>query len=254
MAQSEATADPSMEEILASIRKIIAEDGDTNRPGPPHLAVVGDPESDATPGIDKTAEDLPVEAGGGSGGEGGPLPEQSAEADQDAPREPSDIEMDMAELDKIEAALSDEDDNMIEEDDQSATGFAAEESEAEAEPIWNAPEYDDPAAAEDASFNDTDARLQSTDVDALAAAMAADRVADQAAANRRLLSPPADEAVQSAFNQLADIILSEQTRTLEDLVKDMMKPMLRHWLDDNLPVLVERLVREEIERVSRGRR
>jgi len=30
--------------------------------------------------------------------------------------------------------------------------------------------------------------------------------------------------------------------------------MLTQWLDDNLPTLVERLVREEIERVSRGNR
>jgi uncharacterized protein len=36
-------------------------------------------------------------------------------------------------------------------------------------------------------------------------------------------------------------------------VKDMMRPMLKAWLDDNLPSLVERVVRAEIERVSRGR-
>ncbi len=42
-------------------------------------------------------------------------------------------------------------------------------------------------------------------------------------------------------------------RTLEDLVKEMLRPMLKAWLDDNLPGLVERIVRAEIERVSRGR-
>jgi cell pole-organizing protein PopZ len=47
--------------------------------------------------------------------------------------------------------------------------------------------------------------------------------------------------------------LSNNARTLEDLVKDMLKPMLKSWLDDNLPTMVERLVRAEIERVSRGR-
>jgi cell pole-organizing protein PopZ len=41
--------------------------------------------------------------------------------------------------------------------------------------------------------------------------------------------------------------------TLEDLVKQMLRPMLKDWIDDNLPQLVERLVRAEIERVSRGR-
>jgi cell pole-organizing protein PopZ len=45
----------------------------------------------------------------------------------------------------------------------------------------------------------------------------------------------------------------QNPRTLEDLVREMLKPMLKAWLDDNLPNIVERLVRAEIERVSRGR-
>lgn len=68
-----------------------------------------------------------------------------------------------------------------------------------------------------------------------------------------LLSPTTDEAVQSAFNNLAGTILSNNARTLEDLVKEMLRPMLKTWLDENLPPMVERLVRQEIERVSRGR-
>ena len=48
-------------------------------------------------------------------------------------------------------------------------------------------------------------------------------------------------------------VLSNNARTLEDLVKEMLRPMLKAWLDDNLPGLVERIVRAEIERVSRGR-
>ena len=39
-----------------------------------------------------------------------------------------------------------------------------------------------------------------------------------------------------------------------DLVKEMMRPMLKQWLEENLPGLVERMVRAEIERVSRGGR
>jgi len=60
-------------------------------------------------------------------------------------------------------------------------------------------------------------------------------------------------AVDSAFNSLANTILGQNARTLEDLVKEMLRPMLKSWLDDNLPGLVERIVRAEIERVSRGR-
>ncbi len=58
---------------------------------------------------------------------------------------------------------------------------------------------------------------------------------------------------KSAFNSLANTVLSNNARTLEDLVKEMLRPMLKSWLDDNLPGLVERIVKAEIERVSRGR-
>ena len=44
-----------------------------------------------------------------------------------------------------------------------------------------------------------------------------------------------------------------ESRSLEDVVRDTLRPMLKAWLDDNLPQLVERLVREEIERIARWR-
>ena len=69
-----------------------------------------------------------------------------------------------------------------------------------------------------------------------------------------LLSTAASAAVHSAFGTLAHSVLAQNPRTLEDLVKEMLRPMLKAWLDDNLPVMVERMVRAEIERVSRGPR
>jgi cell pole-organizing protein PopZ len=68
-----------------------------------------------------------------------------------------------------------------------------------------------------------------------------------------LMSSTTSAAVDSAFNALAQTVLVQNARTLEDLVREMLRPMLKVWLDDNLPGLVERLVRAEIERVSRGR-
>ena len=68
-----------------------------------------------------------------------------------------------------------------------------------------------------------------------------------------LLSSATSAAVNSAFNALAHTVLVQNARTLEDLVREMLRPMLKTWLDDNLPGLVERLVRAEIERVARGR-
>jgi cell pole-organizing protein PopZ len=72
-------------------------------------------------------------------------------------------------------------------------------------------------------------------------------------ADRSLLAPSTTAAVDSAFNTLAQTVLVQNSRTLDDLVREMLRPMLKAWLDDNLPVMVERLVRAEIERVSRGR-
>jgi cell pole-organizing protein PopZ len=68
-----------------------------------------------------------------------------------------------------------------------------------------------------------------------------------------LLSARADAAVASAFNHLASSILSSNSHSVEQMAEEMMRPMLKAWLDENLPPLVERLVREEIERVSRQR-
>jgi cell pole-organizing protein PopZ len=70
---------------------------------------------------------------------------------------------------------------------------------------------------------------------------------------RALISSSTSAAVDSAFNSLAHTVLVQNARTLEDLVREMLRPMLKSWLDDNLPGLVERLVRAEIERVSRGK-
>ena len=70
---------------------------------------------------------------------------------------------------------------------------------------------------------------------------------------QQILSHATVSAVESAFNTLANTVLTSNARTLEDLVKEMLRPMLKSWLDDNLPGLVERIVKAEIERVSRGR-
>ena len=71
-----------------------------------------------------------------------------------------------------------------------------------------------------------------------------------------MLSGDSAQAVQSAFSRLADTVLARATgeRSLEDMTRDMLRVMLKQWLDDHLPSLVERLVREEIERVARSGR
>jgi cell pole-organizing protein PopZ len=65
-----------------------------------------------------------------------------------------------------------------------------------------------------------------------------------------LVSPvPCAEAAAS-FASLDHAVHARSARTIEDLVQDMLRPMLQSWLDAHLPALVERLVRQEVERIS----
>jgi cell pole-organizing protein PopZ len=69
-----------------------------------------------------------------------------------------------------------------------------------------------------------------------------------------LVSTEAMATMGSAFHKLSHTVLTQNARTLEDLVTEMLRPMLKAWLEENLPTMVERLVRAEIERVARGGR
>lgn len=69
-----------------------------------------------------------------------------------------------------------------------------------------------------------------------------------------LLSPPAAEAASTAFGQLSRTIqMPAEGRTLEDVVRELLRPLLKSWLDDNLPGIVQTAVNEEVERLSRRR-
>jgi cell pole-organizing protein PopZ len=101
----------------------------------------------------------------------------------------------------------------------------------------------EPGATADASAADAAARLEPR-LDA---------------ARERILSDATSGAAAAAFAQLgalprdrrrdAEMPLGGAERTLEEIVRDMMRPMLQSWLDEHLPAIVERLVREEIARV-----
>jgi cell pole-organizing protein PopZ len=60
-------------------------------------------------------------------------------------------------------------------------------------------------------------------------------------------------AVNTSFQVLTVARSLPSSQAIESVARDMLRPMLKEWLDDNLPSLVERLVRAEIERLSRGR-
>lgn len=73
-------------------------------------------------------------------------------------------------------------------------------------------------------------------------------------ASAPLVSPDAANSIASHFEALAASIVISESALVERYARDLLRPMLKQWLDDNLPHIVERLVRAEIERVARGRR
>ena len=66
-----------------------------------------------------------------------------------------------------------------------------------------------------------------------------------------LLSREATTAIDTAFNTLAQTVKKHEP-SLEDVVRETLRPLLKSWLAQNLPSLVKRMVQAEIERVARG--
>jgi len=72
-----------------------------------------------------------------------------------------------------------------------------------------------------------------------------------------LVAPEAAAAASASVNSLLRTLSAERHAqvyrggpTLEDMVRELVRPMLKEWLDSNLPPMVERIVRAEIERVA----
>ena len=69
-----------------------------------------------------------------------------------------------------------------------------------------------------------------------------------------LLSREANEAVTLSFGALSANLEVRSAALADSMVRDMLRPMVKEWLDDNLPAMVERLVRDEIQRIARGQK
>jgi cell pole-organizing protein PopZ len=232
MTQSAKVQEPSMEEILASIRRIIADD-DTKPAKPPEPAAVKPAPAPPPP---------PAAA----------VPSRPAPAPPPAPRPPppaapaannqNDIDAMLAGLDAAPKVVE-----PVAAKAPPPPPDVLDLTEAMATPAPGpAPNFRTIDGASDVVFTDPDGRPEPP-------RNAERSVAPAAALDQGLISRSTVSAVDSAFNSLAMTVLGNNARTLEDLVKEMLRPMLKGWLDDNLPGLVERIVRAEIERVSRGR-
>jgi hypothetical protein len=69
-----------------------------------------------------------------------------------------------------------------------------------------------------------------------------------------LLSEEAQDAVSESFAELSESLSEHAMQVAGEMAREMLRPMLKAWLDENLPPLVEKLVRAEIQRLARGKR
>lgn len=231
-----AAKEPSMEEILASIRRII-EDND----GPKDLAIKPDnlvakvgelavvANSDVTIAPKASEGNVPARR----------LPHERSDSDTPIPprnpvKEPDN--MTMTGPDKKhdnERGLYSETDSV----DEEVAAFNA----ALGEDDYMTPQTEQ--AVDKSSDNELSANAVSTgDMGNSSSLNAVSRMLSEQTAGR----------VAASFGALTDAVDANRGSQMQNMTEKMLQPMLREWLDNNLPVIVERLVREEIERLARG--
>jgi hypothetical protein len=165
--------EPTMEEILASIRRIISEDEPAAEAAPPEPAPAPEP---------MAAEAMPVEAE-----EVLELTDPLPEPEPEPVETHGDLEIHEAEPEPEPVRMS--------------------------EPVMAADVYDEP-----------------------------------------LVSDPTADQTASSFGHLArSIAMPKGGRTLEDVVGELLRPLLKAWLDEHLPTIVQAKVEEEVERIARRR-
>jgi len=77
-------------------------------------------------------------------------------------------------------------------------------------------------------------------------------VAEGVSTKAPLLSERVERQVAASFTELSEAFAARSRKTFDEMAEEMIAPLLRDWMENNLPTLVERLVREEIERVARS--
>jgi len=247
MAQtSSAAREPSMEEILASIRRIIEDSDVTRQPAPVSASA---PVRGEVAEFRRPVTEQPEK----------PAMMRNVFQDEPALRGPISEPVQATPEPEIETDDEDEivlnagnDDHSLREPSASSQQLAGTDISLE--------EMDLSVEAEIAKAVDTllepepDAEIEEeVAVQPMATAPVADVVAKPQPAPH-MLSQMAERQVAAAFQDLNHAVRAEPRRSFDDIAAELLRPMLQDWLDNNLPTLVERLVREEIERVVRGER
>ena len=288
--------EPSMEEILASIRKIISEDtadggeqaartgGDTGDPGDSAgatgrgvddgvLELSDSPSGDDAAGADDAPLDLTEEvpSSDGNGGDGDEVPlelDEPVDGDTAAPPEgAADPAVDRQAASEDIGAYEDAAPAATPEDPSRMAAAGDDESGFLADP------FDDTASGGQAPDTAAEAALAAgamaaggagakagRDASADASADASDDTATPLGPeDQRVISETAERQAVEQLSTLAQQAEAEPGNSaaqdvdhiLARMVRDALRPQLREWMDRNLPQIVERIVREEVQRMTR---
>ena len=259
---SSAQREPSMEEILASIRRIIEDNDAGHKPAAEaRMAPVDDETEENVIEVDAFRNELraPVE-------EKRPEPKIEQVAAQDNVRKETPGMADaedkadqtpssagrgaerapasdrLAAEERIRMAIDNARARSAEMKRQEEADRSQPDHEAEVDDVDTAASAEAPAAAPEPQQPPAAASLPAVSKPA----------GDSSHARSAILSEQTERKIAASFGELSEAFAARSQKTFDDMAQEMLQPMLRDWLDNNLPVLVERLVREEIERVARG--
>ena len=182
-----------MEEILASIRRIISEDGEAGKE-PPAMPAAAAPAVVA------------------------PAPE---------PAKPADKPAEILELTEMVS------------DDGKVTNLSAQAAAPPPPPSPAPPPPPEPAPAPTAPVAAGEGLISATTAAAAAGSLAS-------------LQAMAKEPESESMTPPRSLALGDGSLTIEDIVREELRPILKSWLEENLPGMVERLVQKEIKRITRN--
>lgn len=244
-----ASKEPTMDEILSSIRQIIADDDDQAASKNTAVAAksVADKPAPEPEAVDAKPEPTPEPASPPQEDLIDPFSDDEDDTDADAPLALSPEQI-VSDSEAEHAPQIDEDDALTPPEPENP----APESRAA---------VDDLVMPDDVAFEhdedavpDTKARSRVSEGAPMPDENLSGDLADE------LLEPATQAAVRNAFSKLdtprlsADMPLGASGLTIEAMIREMLRPMLKDWLEENLPSMVERIVAQEIERASRGGR
>ena len=273
-----AVKEPSMEDILSSIRKIISEEGEASAPVMEQTApaVEAAPELASEPQMSEVLEDVRAhepeteqvvaqESSETSGNEAAKMAaslagiaatvthdtvneQQVVEAVEPVASETS-VWDDAVEPAPDAAQVMEETAPVEPEEVPSLASIAETVTEQVQVPVAEEVKHvEEPEIRHVEMAEATAAPVQEETLQATMTSTVQAVVEEEMAFKGALMSPSADGAVSGAFDRLKRSAMDDVDAKTEAI----LRPMLREWLDENLPNMVERLVREEIERVARG--